>query len=59
MTDIKVGDSKYILVKIDATMTGKKKKKRVRVVLPSGDRIWLDPRMLEEQVSVQNLREEE
>lgn len=52
MTDIKVGDSKYIPVKIDATMTGLNSGTKVRVVLPTGDKLWIDPLMLEEPATM-------
>ena len=49
MTDIKVGDTKYIPVKIDATMTGLNSWEKVRIILPTGDKLWIDPLMLEDR----------
>ena len=49
MTNIKIGDTKYIPVKIDAIMTGLNSGEKVRIILPTGEKLWLDPLMLEDR----------
>lgn len=49
MENLKVGDIKTITVEVDAIMTGLNSGSRVRVMLPSGEKVWLNSEMLEEE----------